>query len=258
VRVEQNTKDMVRVVGLITVILGAAHLALGVAGNPGPHPNNWTSGFMLEGWFSSTCFFITGILAVMAGCGVLLRLKWGRYMTLIVGILVILWGLIAIAAYRYQERFQDVPPRHYAWRSILIPFAGVELLYGAAALVTLFKHGAAFPRSGGIDEDGVVRPGFVRAAWASASVGGVNFLTCASLYTYYNKGSAEISIYTIPFLQMITLVSAVGGFAAVASLFGVTSRWKALNIIPGAVLGICINAFMFFCCSVIILMRNMH
>jgi hypothetical protein len=258
VRVERNTKDAVRAVGLITVMLGAAHVTLSVAGNPGAHPNNWVSGFVMEGCFSPRCFLLSGMLAVMAGCGVLLRLRWGRYMSLFVGVVAILWGLIAIEARRHQERFQDVPPRHYAWRSILIPFAGVELLYGGVALVILLKHGAAFSRPGDIDEDGVGRRGFVRAAWASPSVGVVLFIMCASAYIFYDRFSIPEKINLKLFVQFITLASAAGGLAAVVSLFGVRSRWKALNIIPGAVLGILINAFLLFCSIIALLMWNMH
>jgi hypothetical protein len=258
VREEGNTNVMMTAVGRISVIFGAAHVALSVSGNPGAHPENWRSGFVMEGCFSPHWFLLSGMLALMAGCGVLLRLKWGRYMSLIVGIVAILWGLTAIAAYRHQESLQDVPPRHYAWRSILIPFAGVQLLYGTAVFVILLKNGAAFSRPGDIDEDGVVRPGFVRAAWASPSVGAVCSIICVCIYTYYNRGRVPTREHTKLFLQIITLASAVGGLAAVVSLFGVRSQRKALNIIPGALLGICINASLFYYSLLLLLLGGMH
>ena len=166
---------------------------------------------------------------MLAGVGVLLRLQWGRILTFIVAIVAILWALDSVDAYRYQE---DV----YRWKTALIPFAAAQVLYGTSAVVVLIKNGATFVALGDAGQSGVGRPIYVWSAWASPIVGVAVFV---ALWVLLNQLVATGE--RRPLFVVLLLTSAAGGLAGVIGLSGIRSRRDALTIIPGALLGICIN-----------------
>jgi hypothetical protein len=80
-------------------------------------------------------FLLPGILALLAGLGVLLRKQWGRILTLIVAVLAILLGLLWGTG--VQDAVQDL---------IDLAVAVVQILYGVMAFVILSTKGTEFSR----------------------------------------------------------------------------------------------------------------
>jgi hypothetical protein len=58
------------------------------------------------------------------------------------------------------------------------------------------------------------------------------------------------------FYVVLLLASAAAGPAGVISFFGIRSRRDALSIIPGALLGICINGCVVFMCMAAYLLEG--
>ncbi len=98
----------------------------------------------------------------------------------------------------------------------------------------------------GTEERGKARRIYVLAAWGSPFAG-----ACISVALWQwivnHPGTRGERPPGVSFFYLILLVaSAVGLLAGLVSLFGIRSRQSALIIIPGAVLGICINSFTAF------------
>ena len=75
-------------------------------------------------------FLLLGILGLLAGLGVLLRQQWGRILTFIVAVAVILTGLLVVSG-------SDQEPTDIA-------VGAGQILYGIAAFVILITNGAEF------------------------------------------------------------------------------------------------------------------
>jgi hypothetical protein len=248
---ERKKNTAATAIGLITVFWGGAHIALGVfCPLPG---DNWVVntglGFAPVRWIAGDtydsnigiAFAVQGILGVLAGAGILLRLQWGRILTFIVAIVAILWALDAIDAYKHQDN-------QYRWETALLPFAAAQVLYGVVAFVILIKNGVAFAeaRDAGPSRGG--RPFFVWVAWPSSAAG---VLVAAALWTLvvnHHSARGERPPAVLLFYVVLLLASTAGGLAGVVSLFGVRSWRTALSIIPGAVLGICLNGYLALVC----------
>jgi hypothetical protein len=82
---------------------------------------------------------------------------------------------------------------------------------------------------------------YILAAWASPLVGIAAVVILFNFERLGMKGSNELIS-----CGLLALLSAGGGLTGLFSLFGVRSRWKALLIIPGALMGICINGYISF------------
>jgi hypothetical protein len=83
---------------------------------------------------------------------------------------------------------------------------------------------------------------YVLAAWASPFVAIVISVTLWVWIVHLDEGKIGERAPGVLLLYLILLLaSGVGGLAAVFSLFGIRSWRNAANIIPGALLGICIN-----------------
>jgi hypothetical protein len=250
VPVESNKSIAVTLVGLITVLWGGAHLALSVfCYLPG---NNWSDsmwGFAPVHWIAVSSyedsvviiFGLQGILAILAGSGVLLRLQWGRILTFILVILAFLWALDSVDAYTHQGD-------SYEWKRALIPFAAVQVLYGVLTIVILIKNGAAFSELADSDPSRRVRPIYVWAAWASPSSGATIALALWVMTERPPFAPGEGPVADSIIWLGLLLASVAGVLAGVISLFGIRSRRHALSIIPGALLGICSNGFLAFVC----------
>jgi hypothetical protein len=242
----------VTLVGLTTILWGGAHIALGVFCHlPGDLWQGSANGFAPIHWIAgdaydnnvNIAFGLQGILGMLAGSGVLLRLHWGRILTFIVAIVAILWALDSVDAYKHQDD-------DYQWKTALIPFAAAQVLYGILAVVILIKNGAAFSELGGTGQCGVARPIYVWAAWASPSVGVAIFVALWVLIVNHQGARGERPPAVLLFYVVLLLSSAAGGLAGVISLFGIRSWRNALSIIPGALLGICINGCLALMCLV--------
>jgi hypothetical protein len=250
VPVERSMSTVVTAIGVVTLLWGGAHMAMGVclhfpgdggmAPAPGFSPVHWIVAcrvFDHAGIF----FVLQGILGLLAGFGVLLRLQWGRILTFILATLAILWGLASVEAYRQQD---DI----YYWKSGLIAFGAVQLLYAILAFVILIKNGAAFAEPGDSDQSKRSRPIYVWAAWASPSVAAVISVVLWLWIENHQGVAGQRAPAVVLFYVLLLLASAAAGLAAVIGLVGIRSKRNALNIIPGALLGICINsANAFFC-----------
>jgi hypothetical protein len=136
----------------------------------------------------------------------------------------------------------------YRWKALLIPFAAIQVVYAILAFVILFKNGVAFAQPCEIDQGGNRRRIFMVSAWASPSVG-VVIASVFWLWTEYHHGvRGERPPAVLLFYVVLLLASAAAGLAGVISLFGIRSWRDALSIIPGALLGICINGCVVLMC----------
>ena len=246
---ERNTSVAVTVVGLTTMLWGGAQITLGAFCDlPG---NNWMSGgaggFAPVRWIVGeasgvgSALVLQGIVAMLAGLGVLLRLQWGRVLTFIVAMVAVLWALDAVDATQHQGD-------DYQCKTVLIPFAAIQVLYGVLAFVILIRNGAAFAERGDTEQSRSGRPIYVWAAWISPSVGAVIAATLWVLIVNHQGARGERSPSVLLFYIVLLLASAAGGLAAVVSLFGIRSWQDGLSIVPGALLGICINGFLAVVC----------
>ncbi len=89
---------------------------------------------------------------------------------------------------------------------------------------------------------------YVLAAWASPLAAVVISAVLWLWFANHLGTRGERASAVLPFYLFLLLASAVGGLAGVISLFGIPSRRSALCIIPGALLGICINGCNAFMC----------
>jgi hypothetical protein len=253
VPVERYKSIAVTLIGLTTMLWGGAHIALGVfCYLPGDHWVGSAFGFAPVHWIArdtyenhvDIAFRLQGILGMLAGWGVLLRLQQGRILTFIVAIVAILWALDSVDAYKHQND-------DYQWKTALIPFAAAQVLYGILAVVILIKNGAAFSERGGTGQSGVGRPIYVWAAWASPSAGVAIFVALWVLNVIEQGARGKLPPAVLLLSVVLLFLSSVaGGLAGVISLFGIRSWRNALSIIPGALLGICINGFLALICLV--------
>jgi hypothetical protein len=246
-----NKTNMVTILGWATFLWGGAHVVLGVFCDlPGDHwattgavgitPVQWIAGDAFDSNVG-IAFAFQGILGILAGAGILLRLCWGRVLTLIVAGVAILWAVESLNAVITQ-------PFDYEWWMALIPFAAVEVLFAFFAIRTLVKNRAVFSEHVEPAQDGG-RPIYFWAAWASPSVAAVISLVFWLWLRNHAGVRGEKPLSAMLFYVLLFLASAVGGVTAVISLFGIRSPRNALNIIPGALLGICINgANTSYCC----------
>jgi hypothetical protein len=136
------------VLGLITLLLGGAHVALGVClilvgealarplreGDPegGLAVVVWLAGALMTAL--GVAFVPQGILEMLAGLGVLLRKQWGRILTFIVAVLAILWGLACLGAYK-----QDT-----AANTVFLASGAAQILYGILVFVVLIQKRTEF------------------------------------------------------------------------------------------------------------------
>jgi hypothetical protein len=89
---------------------------------------------------------------------------------------------------------------------------------------------------------------YVWAAWASTLVAVVVSVVVWLWITNHEGRRGERVPAVLLFYLVLLSASAVGGLAGVVSLFGIRSRRHAISIIPGALLGICINGYVVFIC----------
>jgi hypothetical protein len=82
---------------------------------------------------------------------------------------------------------------------------------------------------------------YVLAAWASPLAAVLISVVLWLWFVNHVGTRGERAPAALLFYLFLLLASAVGGLAGVMSLFGIRSRRSALCIIPGALLGICIN-----------------
>jgi hypothetical protein len=128
----------VRVIGLITLLVGVAYAVLGgdalVVGTAAERrlENDPAGGlgFLLQivaGFVIviGVAFLLQGLLGMLAGLGVLWYKPWGRVMTFILAVLAILWGLASLSFYDRGV--------------IYIAFGGAQILYGILAFAILNK-----------------------------------------------------------------------------------------------------------------------
>jgi hypothetical protein len=240
----RNVNSGVTIIGLITILWGSAQVALGLSCNlPG---DGWKDASNLIATSlhtkASLAFVLQGILGILAGSGSLLRLQWGRIMTFILVAVGILWAVDSTYAYLHQE--------FYRWKALLIPFAAIQVVYAILALVILSKNGVAFAQPCETDQGGERRRIFKVSAWASPSAG-VMIASVFWLWTEYHHGViGERPPAVLLFYVVLLFVSAAAGLAAVISFFGIRSWRDALSIIPGALLGICINGCVVLMCMI--------
>lgn len=135
----------VTALGLITVLLGGVYAALGGiviytgAAALKKLQDDPAGGFgfllrFLAGFVAviGVALLVQGVFGILAGLGVLGRSQWGRVLTFIWSVLVILGGLASLA-------FSDQGATYLA-------AGAVQLLYGALAFVILIKKRAEFTR----------------------------------------------------------------------------------------------------------------
>ena len=136
------------VLGLITLLLGGTHAALGVclifAGDAMTRPlreGNPMYGIAVVAWIAGALMIVIGvvfvpqgILEMLAGSGVLWRKQWGRILTFLVAVLAILWGVACLGAYA-QDANGD---------TFFIAFGAVQILYGILAFVVLIQKRGEF------------------------------------------------------------------------------------------------------------------
>lgn len=140
----------VTIIGLIAILWGGAHAALGgyfiyggdtiwkdfgPGGDPagGIAPVFWlVAGFMIV---IGVVFLLAGLLGVLAGLGILWRQQWGRVLGFILAVLSMMMGLVSLIAYQPD-----------ADGNALIAFGATGIVYGTLALVVLIRNGAAFSR----------------------------------------------------------------------------------------------------------------
>jgi hypothetical protein len=84
-------------------------------------------------------------------------------------------------------------------------------------------------------------PVYAFVAWVSPVVGVVVSLVLWLWIVNHPSVRGERPMPALLFDLSLLVVSAVGGLAAVVSFFGIRSWTSALVIVPGALLGICIN-----------------
>jgi hypothetical protein len=239
----RNVNPGVTIIALITILWGIVQLALGLFCHlPG---DRWveTSSLFATSLHNnaSSAFVLQGILGILAGSGSLLRLQWGRIMTFILATVGLLWALDSTFAYLHQE---DT----YRWKALLIPFAAIQVVYAIPAFVILFKNGVAFAQPRQIDQGGNRRRICMVSAWASPSAG-VVIASVLWVWTEYHHGvRGERPPAVLLFYVVLLLASAAAGLAGVMSFFGIRSGRDALSIIPGALLGLCINGCVVFVC----------
>jgi len=90
---------------------------------------------------------------------------------------------------------------------------------------------------------------YVKAAWASPLVAvliAAVFWLWVANHTGGGRGVRPPAV--LGFYLSLALASVLGGVAGVFGLFGIRSGRDALVIIPGALLGVCINGFNAFWC----------
>ena len=173
---------------------------------------------------------------MLAGLGILLRLQCYRILTLILATLSILWGTAALETYNHLGAT-------YPWNMALIPYGGVQFLYGILAFVILIKKGKEFSESGNTDQGREGRPVYVLAAWASPSVGAVISLVFWLLIVNHHAARGERAPLILVSYILLLLVSGMGLVAAIYSLVGIRSKMIAFSIIPGALIGVCSNGY---------------
>jgi hypothetical protein len=140
----------VTVIGLITMLWGGVHAALGsglilvgASLQRNLRPDDPAGGFapilwILEGLaiFLGVLFLLQGVLGMLAALGVLLHKQWGRILTFIMAGLAILWGLLSLSAYNSDA----------TGNATLIAYGAFQLLYAILTFVILIKNGAEFSR----------------------------------------------------------------------------------------------------------------
>jgi hypothetical protein len=136
----------VTVLGLMTLLLGGAYTALGswfvfagVDWLEHPSKDPWVQTFALGGLVPAFIvliglgFLMPGFLGLLAGSGVLMRKQWGRILTFMFAVPVILLGLLWVSG--VQDAVQD---------STVVVVGATQILYGILAFVTLIMNRAEF------------------------------------------------------------------------------------------------------------------
>jgi hypothetical protein len=138
------------VLGLITLLLGGAHAAVGVClifgGDAMTRPlreGDLMGGIAVVLWLTGALMIVIGvafvpqgILEMLAGSGVLWRKQWGRILTFIVAVLAILWGVASLGAYTQDAN----------GNAFFIAFGAIQILYGILAFVVLIQKRGEFSR----------------------------------------------------------------------------------------------------------------
>jgi hypothetical protein len=140
----------VTVIGLLTLVCGGGYATLGgsfiLAGTgwfEQADPDPWKQIGALFGILPvllvviGVPFLVFGILLVLAALGVLWRKQWGRIVTIIAAVPVILLGLLWLSG------VQDV-----RWDITELALGVAQVLYGILALVILIRKTAEFSRWG--------------------------------------------------------------------------------------------------------------
>ena len=236
---ERNPK--VTLIGLATLLWGGTHFVLGAVGGLLDHwtvgpglglsPLRWIAGDSLDSNVE-TAFVVQGILALFAGGAILLRLQWGRILALLLAGMAILWAIEALNDFLFED---------FSWIVILLPFAGVQIAYAVLTLVILIRHRGDFPDLAEGDTATNRRSMPAWAAWVSPAVGSI---LCLALWIWMRNHQSvrgERPPAVAVFCLIVAAGSLVGGAAAVFGLFGIRSSRSALNIVPGSLLGLCIN-----------------
>ncbi len=140
-RVSKPRTVTATVLGLLTLLLGGGYLVMGgslvwggaaMANDPA---GGW--GPLLQVFAGliivlAIPFLLQGVLGLLAGCGVLMRKRWGRLLTFPLAVLAGLWGLAFLGA------------NEHSGSSIVL--GAVQLLYGILALVILIRNGTKSSR----------------------------------------------------------------------------------------------------------------
>jgi hypothetical protein len=140
----------VTVIALLTLLCGGGYAALGgslILAGMGwfeqPDPDPWKQIGALFGILPvllvviGVPFLVLGILVLLAALGVLRRRQWGRIVTIIAAVPVMLLGLLWLSG------VQDV-----RWDTTELALGVAQVLYGILALVILIRKSAEFSRSG--------------------------------------------------------------------------------------------------------------
>jgi hypothetical protein len=138
--VRPGKSGAVTAVGLLTLLLGAGHAALGgwlVAAGASwaaqANNNPWGPFITLFGMLPALivllgiAFLVQGVIGAMAGLGYLGGRSWGRPLALVFAALAALWGLLALGA---TDR-----------GAAEVTFGAANLLYAALAFLVLLTSG---------------------------------------------------------------------------------------------------------------------
>jgi hypothetical protein len=122
----------------------------------------------------------------------------------------------------------------------------VSLAVAEGELYRSSKEGIEMEKN--TDQMGKGRRICVLAAWASPVAAAVISVVLWLWFENHEGKVGERESAVLNSYLILLFASGVGGLAAVISLFGIRSWRNALSVIPGALLGICINGANAFMC----------